>query len=193
VGGGYLAGVDEAGRGALAGPVVAAAVVLPPDSGLVGVNDSKRLTETQREAVFPLIVENALSIGIGIGKPALIDSRNILNATLAVMARAVANLRVSPSIILVDGRDRFECPGVVVPVVGADHRSLVVAAASVIAKVTRDRLMRRLHAKYPVYNFLENKGYGTREHLGAISRHGVIPEHRKSYRLKTVEKTGRLF
>ncbi len=190
---GYLAGVDEAGRGALAGPVVAAAVVLPWDSGLVGVDDSKLLTEAQREALFPEVVERAISIGIGIGKPALIDSRNILNATLTAMARAIGNLRVKPPVVLVDGRDRFECPQVVVPVVGGDRRSLVVAAASIVAKVTRDRLMRRLHARYPVYNFLENKGYGTREHLDAISRHGVIPEHRRSYRLKTVEKTARLF
>jgi ribonuclease HII len=138
-------------------------------------------------------VASALAIGIGVGKPALIDSRNILNATLAAMARAVGCLRVSPSVILVDGRDAFEYPGIVVPVVGGDRKSLAVAAASVVAKVTRDRLMRRLHAKYPVYNFIENKGYGTREHLDAISRHGVIPEHRRSYRLKTVEKTARLF
>ena len=185
--------MDEAGRGALAGPVVAAAVVLPPGSGLVGVDDSKRLSEDQREALFPEIVKTAVSIGIGVGRPALIDSRNILNATLTAMARAIRSLRINPSIVLVDGRDDFECSAIVVPVVGADRRSLVVAAASVVAKVARDRLMRRLHAKYPVYNVLRNKGYGTREHLDAISRHGVVPEHRKSYRLKTVEKAARLF
>jgi ribonuclease HII len=189
----YLAGVDEAGRGALAGPVVAAAVVLPRESGLVGVNDSKRVSETQREALFPEIVKNALSVGIGIGNPQLIDSRNILNATLMAMARAISNLRVLPSIILVDGRDGVESRVPVVPIVGGDRRSLAIAAASIVAKVTRDRLMRRLHARYPVYNFLDNKGYGTREHLDAISRHGTIPDHRKSYRLKTVEKTLRLF
>ena len=188
-----LAGVDEAGRGALAGPVVAAAVILPRDSGLVGVNDSKRVSETQREALFPEIVRTALSVGIGIGNPRLIDSRNILNATLSAMARAISNLRVLPSIVLVDGRDRVESRIPVIPIVGGDGRSLSIAAASIVAKVTRDRLMRRLHARYPVYNFLENKGYGTREHLDAISRHGMIPDHRKSYRLKTVEKTERLF
>ena len=190
---GFIAGVDEAGRGALAGPVVAAAVVLPWNTGLLGVDDSKRLTEAQRERLFREIVQTAVSIGIGIGQPVLIDSRNILNATLTAMARATGNLRVKPPIVLVDGRDRFECSQTVIPVVGGDSRSLAVAAASIIAKVTRDRLMRRLHARYPVYNFLENKGYGTREHLAAICRHGVIPEHRKSYRLKTVEKTARLF
>ena len=192
-GGGFLAGVDEAGRGALAGPVVAAAVVLPAGSNLVGVNDSKRLTETQRETRFLEIVENSLSIGIGVGNPGLIDSRNILNATLAAMARAIGNLRMTPSLVLIDGRDAVECPFRVVPVIGGDGRSLAVAAASIVAKVTRDRLMRKLHRRYPVYNFIENKGYGTRQHLEAIARHGVIPEHRKSYRLKTVEKTLRLF
>lgn len=189
----YLAGVDEAGRGALAGPVVAAAVVLPRDSGLVGVNDSKRVGESQREALFPEIVEIALSVGIGIGNPRLIDSRNILNATLTAMARAIGSLKVLPSVILVDGRDRVESEIPVVPIIGGDRRSLAIAAASIVAKVARDRLMRRLHARYPAYNFLENKGYGTREHLEAISRHGMIPDHRRTYRLKTVEKTERLF
>jgi len=190
---GPLAGVDEAGRGALAGPVVAAAVVLPAGSNLLGVNDSKKLTEARRESLFSNIVETALTIGIGVGNPALIDSRNILNATLTAMARAIGNLRMAPSVVLIDGRDAVECPFPVVPVIGGDARSLSVAAASIVAKVTRDRLMRRLHRRYPLYNFIENKGYGTREHLEAIARHGVIPEHRKSYRLKTVEKTLRLF
>jgi ribonuclease HII len=193
VGPGYLAGVDEAGRGALAGPVVAAAVVLPAGADLLGVNDSKKVSEAQREFLFAEIVKTALSIGIGVGNPDLIDSRNILNATLAAMARAIDNLRMAPSLVLVDGRDAVECPFPVVPVVGGDARSLSVAAASIVAKVTRDRVMRRLHRRYPLYNFLENKGYGTPEHLEAIARHGVIPEHRKSYRLKSVEKTLRLF
>jgi ribonuclease HII len=192
VGGGFLAGVDEAGRGALAGPVVAAAVVLPADSQLLGVNDSKCLAEAKREACFQKILEHAVSIGIGVEKPAFIDLHNVLNATLAAMARAVSRLRVDPAMILVDGRDRFESPRIVVPVVGADRRSLVVAAASVVAKVARDRLMRKLHARYPAYNFLENKGYGTAEHLDAIARHGRIAEHRRTYRLKTVEKSLRL-
>jgi len=190
---GPLAGADEAGRGAFAGPVVAAAVVLPPESDLYGVNDSKRLTEAQREALFPRIVKSALAVGIGVGKPELIDSRNILNATLAMMARAIENLRMEPAVVLVDGRDRVESRFRIIPVIGGDRKSLAVAAASIVAKVTRDRLMRRLHGRYPVYNFLENKGYGTREHLEAIERHGMISEHRKSYRLKTIEKTLRLF
>jgi ribonuclease HII len=188
-----LAGLDEAGRGALAGPVVAAAVVLPRDSGLEGVNDSKRLTERQRELIFPKIVSRALSIGIGLGHPTLIDQRNILGATLIAMARAVRNLKLTPSVTLVDGTDRIESPTTVIPIVGGDRLSLSIAAASIVAKVTRDRLMRRLHKRYPVYNFLSNKGYGTREHLEAIGRHGVVSAHRKSYRIKTVEKTASLF
>ncbi len=188
-----LAGVDEAGRGALAGPVVAAAVILPPDSGLFGVNDSKRLTEMRRESLFSSIVETAISVGIGVGQPALIDSENILNATLIAMARAVGNLGRIPALVLVDGRDGIDCLTGVVPVIGGDHKSLSIAAASVVAKVTRDRLMRKLHRRYPVYNFENNKGYGTREHLEAIERHGTTPVHRQSYRLKTVEKTLSLF
>lgn len=190
---GYLAGVDEAGRGALAGPVVAAAVVLPADSWLLGVNDSKCLAEAQREGRFLEIVNSAVSIGIGVEKPAFIDRYNILNATLSAMARAVSRLTVAPAMVLVDGRDRFESRGIVLPVIGGDRRSLVVAAASIVAKVARDRLMKRLHRRYPGYNFIDNKGYGTAEHLDAIARLGLIPEHRKTYRLKTVEKTRPLF
>lgn len=189
----HLAGLDEAGRGALAGPVVAAAVILPPDSNLVGVDDSKRLSEKQRETIFSTIVEKALAVGIGIGHPTLIDDKNILNATLIAMARAAGNLKLEPSILLVDGRDRVDSTTHVIPIVGGDRQSLAIAAASIVAKVARDRMMRRLHDKYPVYNFFKNKGYGTREHIEAIERHGMIAAHRKSYRVKTVEKTPRLF
>jgi len=192
-GGGYLAGVDETGRGALAGPVFAAAVILPADSLLLGVNDSKCLAEAQREECFLEIVARALSIGIGLQKPELIDRYNVLNATLMAMARAASLLRVAPDMILVDGRDRFESPRIVVPVIGADRQSLVVAAASVVAKVARDRFMKKLHARYPAYNFLENKGYGTAEHLEAIARYGLIPDHRRTYCRKTVEKMPQLF
>jgi ribonuclease HII len=118
---------------------VAAAVVLPPESDLCGVNDSKRLTEAQRETLFPLIVKSALAIGIGVGRPQLIDSRNILNATLAMMARAIENLRMEPVVILVDGRDRVESRFRVIPVIGGDRKSLAVAAASIVAKVTTPR------------------------------------------------------
>ncbi|UCG51969.1 MAG: ribonuclease HII [Candidatus Latescibacterota bacterium] len=188
-----LAGLDEAGRGALAGPVVAAAVILPRDSGLLGVDDSKRLTESRRETLFSDIVGKALSVGISVGQPSLIDTRNILNATLIAMARAVRNLGIRPATVLVDGRDRIQYPAKVISVIGGDRKSLAVAAASIVAKVTRDRLMRRLHKRYPAYNFLNNKGYGTKEHLNAISRYGTVPAHRKSYRLKSVEKSLSLF
>jgi ribonuclease HII len=185
--------LDEAGRGALAGPVVAAAVILPWDSGLEGVNDSKLLTEKQRESLFPEIVSKALSVGIGVGHPALIDNRNILSATLDVMGRALRNLKLTPAVTLIDGRDRIESATTVISVIGGDRKSLSIAAASIVAKVSRDRLMRRLHKRFPAYNFFKNKGYGTREHLEAIGRHGMIAAHRKSYRIKTVEKTPRLF
>lgn len=144
-------------------------------------------------SLFLKIVEQAVSIGIGIQKPAYIDRYNVLNATLTAMARAVGRLKIEPAMILVDGRDRFESPHVVVPVIGGDRRSLVVAAASVVAKVARDRFMKKLHARYPLYNFLDNKGYGTAEHLDAIARHGLIPDHRRTYCWKTVEKTPQLF
>ncbi|UCH82963.1 MAG: ribonuclease HII [Candidatus Latescibacterota bacterium] len=188
-----LAGVDEAGRGALAGPVVAAAVILPRGSGLVGVNDSKRLSEAQRESLFASIVDKAVSVGIGVGHPNLIDSKNILNATLIVMARAIANLKEMPHMVLVDGRDSVVCPAQVVPVIGGDEKSLSIAAASIVAKVARDRLMRRLHRLHPGYNFENNKGYGTQEHLEAIERRGLTPIHRRSYHLKTIEKSATLF
>lgn len=183
-----LAGVDEAGRGALAGPVVAAAVVLPPLAGLLGVTDSKRLRPERREQLYGAILERAVAVGVAWSGPTFIDRNNILVATLSAMARAVARLTVSPDVILVDGNDGFEHPARVVPVPGGDGKSLAVAAASIVAKVTRDRMMDRLHRRYPAYNFRANKGYGTREHREAIIRHGMIAEHRKSYRIKGIEK-----
>ncbi len=189
----HLAGVDEVGRGALAGPVMAAAVVLPPDSGLVGVKDSKKLSEESREVFYSLICDKALAVGIGIGTRELIDRDNILNATLFAMAEAIKKLDVKPDVVIVDGRETVKCTAPVIPVVRGDDQSLSIAAASIVAKVTRDRLMRQLHETYPVYNFLKNKGYGTREHLNAISQHGVIPEHRTSFRVKEIEKNVELF
>jgi ribonuclease HII len=186
------------GRGALAGPVVAAAVVLPPDSKLLGVNDSKTVEEEQREALFETIVAQAVAVGIGLSHAAVIDRINVLNASLAAMTRAVGNLGIVPKMVLVDGRDAIESPLIdgrppVVPVIGGDSKSLAIAAASIVAKVTRDRLMRKLHQRHPEYNFLSNKGYGTKEHIEAISRHGALPEHRKSYRLNWLEKEPSLF
>ncbi len=188
-----LAGIDEAGRGALAGPVVAAAVVLPRGSELFGVDDSKRLSEGEREKLFPAIVEKAIAVGISFSHAPLIDKKNVLNASLMAMARAVENLRVPLDIILLDGRDRIDLPGRVVPVIGGDGKSLSIAAASIIAKVTRDRLMRRLHRLHPCYNFISNKGYGTKEHLAAIRKYGMTPFHRRTYCACAVENAPGLF
>jgi ribonuclease HII len=188
-----LAGVDEAGRGALAGPVVAAAVVLPPLSELIGVNDSKKLKESEREELFEQIVAKAVSIGIARGTPRRIDRDNILNATLYAMAGAIGKLTVRPDIVLVDGRQAVDITGRVIPVTHGDGKSLAVAAASVVAKVTRDRMMRRLHMRHPEYNFTKNKGYGTKEHRAAIEKYGILPHHRKTFAMKGIEKNAVMF
>lgn len=187
-----LAGVDEAGRGALAGPVVAASVVLPADSGLTGVRDSKTVDENDRESLFEEIVRRAIAIGIACSSASCIDDSNILVATLSAMERAVHNLGIVPDLAIVDGRDIPHLPCRAVPVVGGDRSSLSIAAASILAKVARDRMMRKLHRKHPVYNFLKNKGYGTREHRAAIALHGTVPIHRKSYRVKSIENIPQL-
>jgi len=172
---------------------VAAAVVLPRGSELIGVNDSKCVTEEKREALFPVIVEKALTVGISCSQPHLIDTRNVLNASLMAMATAVANLKMPLDIVLLDGRDAIDIPGRVVPVVRGDGKSLTIAAASIVAKVTRDRLMRRMHKLYPVYNFISNKGYGTKEHIDAIIKHGITPIHRRTYCASAVENARSLF
>jgi len=176
-----IAGVDEVGRGALAGPVVSAAVVLPRGSGLVGVDDSKCLDPAQRDEMFDGIVATARSLAISFGHPALIDRENILTATLMTMQRAVEALRVRPDVVLVDGRDTFQWPGRMVAVKQGDAHSLAIAAASIVAKVARDRMMRRLHGRFPHYNFEQNKGYGTRDHIEAITRHGAATVHRRTF------------
>jgi ribonuclease HII len=188
-----IAGVDEAGRGALAGPVVSAAVVLREDCALFRVNDSKTVPEDDREALFQQIIAAAVSVGISFGHPSLIDRDNILQATLVTMHRAVAALRLSPDLVLVDGREKFQWPGRLVPVVKGDAKSLSVAAASIVAKVARDRLMRRLHRMYPLYHFDRNKGYGTRDHLQAIAAHGAAVVHRRSFLGKVVENNLSMF
>lgn len=188
-----VAGVDEVGRGALAGPVVCAAVILPRDSGLVGVDDSKALEPDHREEMFARIVSVADAVGIAFSHPTVIDRDNILNATLAGMHRAVVALRPRPDLVLVDGRDTFQWPGIMVPVPQGDAHSLAIAAASIVAKVARDRMMCRIHGRYPEYGFLQNKGYGTREHVEAITRHGAASVHRRSFLLKIVEKSPTMF
>jgi len=178
----YIAGVDEVGRGPLAGPVVAAAVVLPPHHVFPGVDDSKKLTPSQREKAYADIVSRALAVGIGIIDHNEIDLINILKASLKAMAQAVEHLTCPVEYILVDGIYPIPSATTQMPVKGGDSLSLPIAAASVIAKVTRDRIMDGYHQHYPCYNFASNKGYGTREHLDALRKYGHCPLHRKTFR-----------
>ncbi len=180
----HLAGVDEAGRGCLAGPVVAAAVILPEGVELPGVTDSKKLSPAQREKAFDAINAIALSVSVGMCSPAEIDARNILRAALEAMRRAVAALQVAPEHVLVDGNVLFpESPCPTTAVVKGDGKSLCIAAASIVAKVTRDKLMGELHAAAPEYGWAQNKGYPTAAHYAALSRHGISQHHRRSFRL----------
>ena len=179
-----LAGIDEAGRGPWAGPVVAAAVIL--DSGRLppslrhGLDDSKKLSARRREELFAALPDHAL-IGVGQAGVDEIDRLNILRATLLAMARAVTALGATPAMALVDGNQPPDLPCPVRCVVGGDGISLSIAAASIVAKVTRDRLMTRLDLEFPVYGWRTNAGYGTREHRAALARHGVTPHHRRSF------------
>lgn len=181
-----VAGTDEAGRGPLAGPVVAAAVILDPDNIPDGLNDSKKLTLKQREALFSAIMATA-HVSIASSGPKLIDERNILRASLDAMRRAIAGLPLTPAYVLADGRDvppGIPCPGKAV--VKGDARSVSIAAASIIAKVTRDRMMTRADLVFPVYGFAKHAGYGTKQHRDGIVAHGPCPLHRMSFRpLKT--------
>jgi ribonuclease HII len=181
---GYLcvAGIDEVGRGPLAGPVVAAAVILPPDTDLPSVRDSKQLSAAQREILEPIIHAHAVDIAIGSVAPEEIDAINILQATFQAMVRAVQGLHPTPDFLLIDGP--YTLP-VAIPQQGiklGDQRSVSIAAASIVAKVYRDRFMAEQHHHYPAYGFDSNKGYGTRRHLEALRRHGPCPLHRRSFR-----------
>lgn len=181
---GYTAvcGVDEAGRGPLAGPVCAAAVILPADLEIPGLNDSKKLSAKKREELYPVILEKALAYGIAYGSVEEIEEHNILNATFLAMNRAIAALQISADYALIDGnRVPTGCPVPCETVVKGDAKSMSVAAASVLAKVTRDRLMCALDAQYPLYGFAQHAGYGTKAHIAAIRAHGVCPEHRMSF------------
>lgn len=185
----FVAGVDEAGRGPLAGPVVAAAVLLSEHSRLPGVRDSKLLSPAERERLFPLIIRESRAIGVGVASHRVIDRVNILRATHLAMARAVARLGAPLDMLLVDGRD---VPRVAVEthaVVGGDRKSLSIAAASIVAKVTRDVLMGVLDREYPGYGFASHKGYPTAEHREAIRRLGSSPIHRLSFRLLGESRT----
>ncbi len=179
-----LAGVDEAGRGAIAGPVVAAAVVCEPVDELRAVRDSKLISEPLREELYELIIGNALSWGVGVVNAEEIDRLNILNATLKAMAIAVGALDIRPDLVLVDGRKVPELDLEARAIVDGDNRSFVIALASIVAKVTRDRIMRGKEFEYPGYGFTRHKGYGTRQHIEAIKKLGVAPIHRKSFQVK---------
>ncbi|MED4981062.1 ribonuclease HII [Geobacillus stearothermophilus] len=175
-----IAGIDEAGRGPLAGPVVAAAVILPPDAYLPGLDDSKRLTAAKREALFAQIEACAVAVGIGIVSAAEIDERNIYEATKQAMAKAVSALSPPPDYLLVDAM-AVPCALPQRRLMKGDANSASIAAASIMAKVTRDRLMKELDRRYPQYGFARHMGYGTPEHLEAIRRYGITPEHRRSF------------
>ena len=178
---GAICGIDEAGRGPLAGPVVAGAVILPKDEQILYVNDSKKLSEKKRELLYDEITERALAVGVGIVGPERIDEINILQATYEAMRLAVGQLEMRPDILL---NDAVTIPGIdiqQVPIVKGDAKSVSIAAASIIAKVTRDRLMREYDQVFPEDDFASNKGYGTKSHIEALKALGPTPIHRRTF------------
>jgi len=182
-----IAGVDEAGRGPLAGPVVSAAVILPHDFACIGINDSKKLSEKKRNALFPVIMEQAIAVSTGISSHDEIDKINILQASLLSMKRAVEKLStppdfLAPDFLLIDGNFTLDMNIEQSAIVKGDSRSISIAAASIIAKVTRDAIMEALHKKYPLYNFIQHKGYPTKAHKEAILKHGPCPVHRRTFK-----------
>lgn len=176
-----IAGVDEVGRGPLAGPVVSAAVIFNEQIVINGINDSKKLTVKQREYLFPLILKNAAAFAFASVSNGEIDRVNILQASLKSMYIAVKRLNIHPDLVLVDGNKTFEYSVPVIPVVKGDSKSFSIAAASIIAKVVRDRLMQRLNEYFPQYLWSKNKGYPTRDHIQAIKLYGVCRLHRKTF------------
>ena len=176
----FIAGIDEVGRGPLVGPVVTAAVILPKDFYDERINDSKKLTEKKRELLYDVIMENAISVGIGISNEDVIDEINILNATKRAMLEAVNNLNVKPEHLLIDAvKLNTDIPQT--SIIKGDAKSESIAAASIIAKVTRDRMMVELDKIHPEYDFKHNRGYGTKKHIEAIRKYGIIKEHRKTF------------
>lgn len=176
-----IAGIDEAGRGPLAGPVVAAAVILNSDAPINGVNDSKKLSEKRREQLYERIMSEAVSIGIGYGSHELIDRINILQATRKAMLEAVMMLSPAPDCLLIDGITTIESGIFQKTIKQGDSRSISIAAASIVAKVTRDKLMSQYDKDYPQYGFAGHKGYGSASHLSAIRTHGPSPIHRRTF------------
>ncbi|MCX7984677.1 MAG: ribonuclease HII [Bacteroidetes bacterium] len=186
-----VVGVDEAGRGPLAGPVVAAAVVFPPETWIDGVNDSKKLTEKKREELYSRIYEQALAVGIGIVDHSTIDEINIMNATYRAMHEALEKLTVPPEFVLVDGNSFTHPTLVYKTIIDGDALSFTIAAASIVAKVTRDRIMREYDILYPRYGFAKHKGYGTRAHREAITRYGLCDIHRRSFCVEFLNDCGK--
>lgn len=176
-----ICGIDEVGRGPLAGPVVSAAVILPRDCEILYINDSKKLSPQKREALYEEIMEKATAVGIGMASPQCIDEINILQATYASMREALNELKESPDILLNDAVTIPEVSIPQIPIIKGDAKSISIAAASIIAKVTRDRLMVEYHKVMPEYGFDKHKGYGTKEHIEALRRYGASPIHRASF------------
>lgn len=177
----FIAGIDEVGRGPLAGPVVTCAVILPKDFNVLYINDSKKLTEKKREELYDIIMEKAISVGIGIESPKVIDAINILQATYSAMRKAIDALEVKPTLLL---NDAVTIPMVdikQVPIIKGDAKSISIAAASIVAKVTRDRMMVEFDKLYPEYDFAGNKGYGSATHIDALKKLGPTPIHRQSF------------
>lgn len=176
-----ICGIDEAGRGPLAGPVVAGAVILPKNCGILYIDDSKKLSAAKREALYDVIMEQAVAVGLGQASPGRIDEINILQATYEAMREAINNLGVKPDILL---NDAVTIPQVAirqVPIIKGDAKSISIGAASIVAKVTRDRMMVAYDSEYPGYAFAKNKGYGSSEHIAALKRLGATPIHRRSF------------
>ena len=177
-----ICGIDEAGRGPLAGPVVVAAVIMPKDSMIEGVNDSKKVSEKKREVLYEQIINEAISYGVGIIDQKRIDEINILNATKEGLTKAIKELKVKPQRILVDALTHIDTCGIpYTSIIKGDAKSYSIAAASIIAKVTRDRIMRQWDEIYPQYGFEKHKGYGTKMHIDAIREYGLCPLHRLSF------------
>jgi ribonuclease HII len=177
-----VAGVDEVGRGPLAGPVVAAAVIFPQGFYLPGITDSKQLTSKQRETLFPLILKHSLGVGLGCQEPREIDRINILQASLRAMEEAVIHLDIKPELVLVDGNRPLNLPIYQKVLIRGDRLSHSIGAASIVAKVIRDKLMESWDSRFPQYYFFKNKGYGTQEHLMALKQYGPCPLHRLSFK-----------
>ena len=177
----FICGIDEVGRGPLAGPVVAGAVILPKDCNILYINDSKKLSEKKREELYDVIMEQAVATGIGMASPARIDEINILQATYKAMQQAISKLSIKPDLLLNDAVTIPDVEIEQIPIIKGDAKSISIGAASIIAKVTRDRLMVEYDQILPEYGFASNKGYGSAEHIAALKKYGPSPIHRRSF------------